>query len=112
MASNPADLAAAYEARTAEYEERCRFRTTTEMTSGTARNAPKGPHIHAKKAIDRKTRKEFKAWRCPIIVGVMNCPSKVVTKIQIIGATKAALRVGKVTRPIIKSVATITAGPR
>jgi hypothetical protein len=112
MASNPADLAAAYEARTAEYEERCRFRTTTEMTSGTARNAPKGPHIHAKKAIDRKTRKEFKAWRCPIIVGVMNCPSKVVTKIQIIGATNAALRVGKVTRPIIKSVATITAGPR
>jgi len=100
MASDPADLAAAYEARTAEYEERCRFRTTTEMTSGTARNAPKGPHIDAKKAIDRKTRKEFKAWRCPIIVGVMNCPSKVVTKIQIIGATNAALRVGRVTTTI------------
>ena len=70
------------------------------MTSGTARNAPKGPHIDAKKAIDRKTRKEFKAWRCPIIVGVMNCPSKVVTKIQIIGATNAALRVGRVTTTI------------
>src|SRR5262249_18152454 len=109
---NPVDLAAAYEARTAECEERCRSRTTTQMTSGTARNAPKGSHIRAQKAIDRKTRKGFKAWRCPIIVGVMNCPSKVVTKIQIIGATNAALGVGKVRRPITKSVATITAGPR
>src|SRR5262249_4159478 len=71
MASNPVDLAAAYEARTVECEERCRSRTTTQMTSGTARNAPKGPHIRAQKAIDRKTRKGFKAWRCPIIVGVL-----------------------------------------
>ena len=46
---------------------------------------PQGAHIRAQKAIDRKTRKGFKVWRCPIIVGVMNCPSKVVTKIQIIG---------------------------
>ena len=72
MASNPVDLAPAYEARTAEYEERCRSMTTTAMTNGTARNAPKGPHIRAQKAIDRKTRKGFKVWRCPIIVGVMN----------------------------------------
>src|SRR5262249_15039642 len=107
MAPNPTDLAAAYEARTAAYEERCRFRTTTEMTIGTARNAPTGPHIQAQKAIDKKTRKGFRVWRCPIIVGVMNCPSKVVTKIQMTGATNAPLRVGKVRRPIRKSVATI-----
>src|SRR6516164_11623379 len=112
MASNPRNLLPAYEARAAEYEKRCRFRTTTEMTSGTARNAPKGPHIQAQKAIDRKTRKGFRDWRCPMIVGVMNCPSKVVTKIQMSGATNAPLRVGKVNRPIPKSVATITAGPR
>src|SRR5262249_31308671 len=48
-------LAGVYEARIAEYEERCRFSTTTEMTSGTARNAPKGPHIQAQKATDKKT---------------------------------------------------------
>ena len=66
------DLAAAYEARTAENEERCRFRTTTEMTSGTARNAPKGPHIQAQKATDKKTRNGFRVRRCPMIVGVMN----------------------------------------
>jgi hypothetical protein len=29
----------------AAYEERCLYATTTEMSSGTARNAPKGPHI-------------------------------------------------------------------
>src|SRR6516225_6474082 len=106
MVSNSTHLAAAYEARTAEYEERCRFRTTTEMTIGTARNAPTGPHIQAQKAIDKKTRKGFRVWRCPIIVGVMNCPSKVVTNIQMSGATSAPLRVGRVRRPIKNSVAT------
>src|SRR6516165_224012 len=112
MVSNSTHLAAAYEARTAEYEERCRFRTTAEMTIGTARNAPNGPHIQAQKAIDRKTRNGFNVWRWPIIVGVMNCPSKVVTKIQMSGATNAPLRVGKVRRPIRKSVAIdIKCGP-
>jgi hypothetical protein len=57
------------------------------MTRGTARNAPKGPHIQAQQAMAKKTRKGFKVWRCPMIVGVMNCPSKVVTKIQMMGAT-------------------------
>ena len=45
--------------RTSEYEKRWRSRTTKQMTtkqmtSGTARNAPKGPHIQAQKAIDPK----------------------------------------------------------
>ena len=39
--------------------ERCRPITTAVMSKGTARNAPKGPHIHAQKAIDKKTRKGY-----------------------------------------------------
>ena len=79
----------------AAYEERCLYATTTEMSSGTARNAPKGPHIQAQNAIDKKTRNGFRVRRCPMIVGVMNCPSTVVTRIQRIGATKASVRLGK-----------------
>jgi hypothetical protein len=67
---------AGYEARTAKYLERCLFATTKEMRSGTARNAPIGPHIQAQKATDRKTRKGFRVRRCPMIVGVMICPPK------------------------------------
>ena len=86
------ELAAAYEARTAKYEKRCFFATTTAMTSGTARNAPNAPHIQAQKAIDKKTRKGFRVRRCPMIMGVMICPSKVVTTIQMTGATSASVR--------------------
>ena len=106
------ELAAAYEAGTAKYEKRCFFATTTAMTSGTARNAPNAPHIQAQKAIAKKMRKGFKVWRCPMIAGVIICPSKVVTKIQMIGATNASVRLEKLKRPITKSVTTITAGPR
>src|SRR5262245_14823248 len=108
----PRFVAAGYAARTGAKDERCLLATTTEMSSGTARNAPKGPHIQAQKAIDRKTRKGLSVRRCPMMVGVMNCPSTVVTKTQSTGATKASVRLGKLKRPITNSVATMIAGPR
>src|SRR6476660_4226309 len=95
------ELAAAYEAGTAKYEKRCFFATTTAMTRGTARNAPNAPHIQAQKATDKKTR--VRVRRCPMIMGVMICPSKVVTTIQMTGATSASVRLGKLHRPITKS---------
>ena len=106
------ELAAAYEAGTAKYEKRCFFATTTAMTSGTARNAPNAPHIQAQKATDKKTRKGFRVRRCPMIMGVMICPSKVVTTIQMTGATKCVRETRKAQGPITKSATTIIAGPR
>ena len=60
MASNPVELGAAYGARTVEYEERCRCRTTTAMTSGTARNAPKGPTSAPKRQSTERRGKDLK----------------------------------------------------
>ena len=46
------------------------------------------------------------------MMGVMNEPFNVFTKIQMSGATKASLRLGKVKSPTTKNLAIVTAGPR
>ena len=46
------------------------------------------------------------------MVGVMNEPSNVFMKIQMSGATKASMRLGKVRSPTTKNLAIVTAGPR
>ena len=60
------------------------------ISSGTARNAPSGPHIHAHNAIERNTAKGLISRCLPKMVGVINCPSTVTIAVNSKGATAAS----------------------
>ena len=65
------------------------------IDSGTASSAPIGPHIQVQNASARNTKSGLSVSRRPTMVGVMKCPSAVVSAMSPSGAMKAWPSEGK-----------------
>src|SRR5262245_13217116 len=90
-----------------------RWVIVTRMTivSGTARNAPIGPHSQAQKASASSTASGLSVRRWPNTVGVMNWPSTVATPTNAAGGTSAYPSDGNVTRPTPNKTTVVQAAP-
>src|SRR4029077_10553887 len=85
--------------------------TRITIVSGTARNAPIGPHSQAQKASASRTARGLSVRRWPKTVGVMNWPSTVAAPTNAAGGTSAYPSEGNVTRPTPNRTTVVQAAP-
>ena len=65
------------------------------IKSGTATNAPAGPHSQVQNINDKNTVRGLSARRRPMMLGVIKCPSSVVKPKNSSGAMSACVKAGK-----------------
>src|SRR5205085_9795730 len=86
----------------------CPRTTMQTISSGTARNAPIGPHSHVQNTSAKNTKNGLSVRRLPTMLGVMKWPSSVAIPTNSAGASAACASDGIATSPTANStVATI-----
>src|SRR5208283_3647805 len=93
------------------FGRKCSFRISPTIRSGEERNAPIGPHIQVQKRRDRMTARLLISSLRPMIVGVMNWPSRNTTIMKSPAGRRPAPRLGAVTIPTSASTTIIRIGP-